>query len=138
MITALHSKKNRPYLRIGVYVLLVSLFFLTISAPCSMSSWLLMSSQTFGLSKINHSHHQDHSPESSQDCSFKPCLEKNSKQFSEISRLLKLDLPIFILSIICTLSYLFPDNFVTKVHRINDPPVGRRVLLIYRFCTLLN
>jgi heme/copper-type cytochrome/quinol oxidase subunit 3 len=84
-----------------------------------------------------HSHHKDHA-QAMQDCSFKPCLDSQSDSVTPFNRMTKLDMPVFILSLIWTFWCLFLTYPPTKVPRKTNPPLGRRILLIYRFCTLLN
>jgi hypothetical protein len=142
VITALHSKRNRPYLHALVFVLLVSWIFLTISATCTMPSVMIATSGHMpGCSESGapeYSHHKDHAPKAMQDCSFKPCLDSQSDSVTPFNRLTKLDMPVFILSLIWTFWCLFLTYPPTKVPRKTNPPSGRRILLIYRFCTLLN
>ncbi|WP_174624801.1 hypothetical protein [Candidatus Methylobacter favarea] len=142
MIIALHSKINRLYLRTLVLVLLVSWISLTISATCSMpSAFIAMPDPMPGCPDTgapSHLHHQDSMPKALQDCSFKPCLDSQPDSFPDFNRLTNPDLPVVILSLIWTYWYFFPSYFPTRVSRIADPPLGRRILLIYRFCTLLN
>lgn len=145
MLTALHSKRNRPYLHTLVFVLLVSWISLTISATCTMpmpSVVTAMPEHMQGCSEsgvAGHSHHQDHASKAMRNCSFKPCLDSQTHSFPDFHRLTKPDLPVFILGLIGTFFCLFLSYPPTKVPlRKADPPLGRRILLIYRFCTLLN
>jgi hypothetical protein len=142
VIATLHSKRNRPYLHTLVFVLLVSWISLTISATCSMPLVLMTSSDHMqGCSESSvsdRSHQQDHASKAIQDCSFKPCLESQPDSFTDFNRLTKPDLPVFILSLVWTFCCLFLTYPPIKVPRKTDPPLGRRILLIYRFCTLLN
>ena len=145
MITALHAKRNRPYLHTLVFVLLVSWISLTISATCTMpmpSVLTAMPEHMQGCSESGapeHSHHQDPASKAMQNCSFKPCLDSQTHSFPDFNRLTKPDLPVFIPGIIWTFFYLFLSYPPSKVPlRKTDPPLGRRILLIYRFCTLLN
>ncbi len=142
MIAALHSKRNRPYLHTLVFVLLVSWIFLTISATCTMPpvfNTTIDHRQGCTESGVSvHFQHQDHIPKVMHDCSFKPCLDSQPDSFIDFSRLIKLELPVFILSLIWTFWCLFLSYPSIKVFRKTDPPLGRRILLIYRFCTLLN
>jgi hypothetical protein len=145
VITALHFKRNRPYLHTLVFVLLVSWISLTISATCTMpmpSVVTAMPEHMPGCSESGapeHSHHQDHASKAMQNCSFKPCLDSQTHSLSDFNRLTKLDMPVFILGLIWTFLCLFLTyNSPAKDLRIAGPPLGRRILLIYRFCTLLN
>jgi hypothetical protein len=123
-------------------VLLVSWIFLTISATCSMPSLLIATSDHMpGCLESGapaHTHHHGHTPEAMQDCSFKPCFESQAKPFPEFNRLLKPDLPVFIVSFIWTFGGLFFVARITGVPRVADSPPGRWIPLFYRFCTLLN
>ncbi|MGZ8163398.1 MAG: hypothetical protein ACXWTT_11075 [Methylobacter sp.] len=142
MIVALHSKRNRPYLHTLVLVLLVSWISLTVSAACSMPSVLIAMADHLPAcseaGEASHLHHQGHTSKALQDCSFKPCLDSQANSFPDFNRLAKPDLPVVTLSLIWTFGYLFLSYSPPKVPRIDDPPLGRRILLIYRFCTLLN
>ncbi len=142
MVTALYSKRNRLSLHTLVFVLLVSWISLAISTTCTMPLGLIKTSdQMPGCSESGvpeHSHHQDHAPESMQDCSFKPCLDSQADSFTDFNRLTKPELPVFILSFIWTFWCLFLNYAITKVAHKVGPPSGRRILLIYRFRTLLN
>jgi len=79
-----------------------------------------------------------HSPKSMQDCAFKPCLDSQDDSPSYLNRLVKPDLPVFMLTLICAFLCLLPNYPPTKTAYKADPPSGRRILLIYWFCTLLN
>jgi hypothetical protein len=142
VIIALHSKRNRPYLHILVFVLLVSWISLTISATCTMPLVLMTTSIHMPgcpeSSATEQSHLKDHASKAMQDCSFKPCLDSQNNSFTDFNRLTKPDLPVFILSLVWTFYCLFLTYPPIKVPRKTDPPLGRRILLIYRFCTLLN
>jgi hypothetical protein len=119
-----------------VFVLLVSWISLTISATCTMPSVLIATSDHMPGCLESGAH--DNAPKAMQDCSFKPCLDSQADTFTDFNRLTKPDLPVFILGFIWTFWCLFPGYPPTKVPRKTDPPLGRRILLIYRFCTLLN
>ena len=142
VIIALHSKRNRPYLYTLVFMLFVSWISLIISETCTMSSALITTSDHMqGCSESGvpvHSQHQDHASKSMQNCSFKPCLETQSDSFIDFNRLNRLDFPVLMGSLIWTFWCLFLTLPPTKVSCKTDPPLGRRILLIYRFCTLLN
>lgn len=139
---ALHSKRNRPYLHTLLFVLLVSWIFLTISATCTMPLVLVtMSGHMQGCSESgvsDHSHQQDKASKTKQDCSFNTCLDSQPDSFTDFNRLTNPELPVFIPSLIWTFWYLFLSYPPIKVPRKTEPPLGRRILLIYRFCALLN
>ncbi|MDD5580761.1 MAG: hypothetical protein PHY16_15980 [Methylobacter sp.] len=86
----------------------------------------------------SHPSHQGHMSRALQDCSFKPCVDSQANSLTDFNRLAKPDLPVVVLSLIWTFWYLFLSYSSPKIPRIADPPLGRRILLIYRFCTLLN
>ncbi|SJM90964.1 hypothetical protein [Crenothrix polyspora] len=144
MITALHSKRNRPYLHTLVFVLLVSWISFAISATCTMSMPSALSAMPehmqgcSDLGTLEYSHHQDHAAKSVPDCTLKPCLESQTSSFPDFNRLANPELPVFILGLIWTFWCLFLTYPPLQVPRKTDPPLGRRVLLIYRFCRLLN
>ncbi|MFI3156056.1 MAG: hypothetical protein QX199_07845 [Methylococcaceae bacterium] len=137
MITALHFKRNRTRLRMLVLVLLVSWISLTISATCTMpmpSALKAMSEHMQGCAGA-----LKHTSNTMQDCSFKPCLDSQANSLTDSNRLVKPDnLPVFILVLILTFLCLFLSYPPPKIPPKADPPLGRRILLIYRFCTLLN
>ena len=138
MITALHSKRNRPYLHTLVFVLLVSWISLTISATCTMPMPSVLTAMPDHMPGCSESGAPKHMSKTMQDCTFKPCLDSQANPLTDFNRLAKPDLPVFILSLIWTFCCLFLTYPPTRVLRIADPPLGRRILLIYRFCTLLN
>lgn len=146
MITALHAKRNRPYLHALVFVLLVSWISLTILATCTMpmpSVLKAMSEDMPGCSDtimaVGKTNHQDHASKAMQNCTFKPCLDSQTHSLPDFNRLAKPDLPVLVLGLIWTLFTLFLSCLPKRVPRKTDPPpTGRRILLIYQFCTLLN
>lgn len=145
VITALRARRNRPYLHTVLFVLLVSWLSLVISATCTMpmaSTLMAMSEHMPGCPQSfapEHPHHQDPAAKTMPDCSFKPCLDSQNSSHTQLNSPAKLELPVFILSLIGAFFCLLLSYPPTKVPlRKTDPPLGRRVLLIYRFCTLLN
>jgi len=139
VLTALHLKRNRPYLHTLVFVLLVSWISLTISATCTMPMPSVLTAMPDHMQGCSESGAPKHTSKTMQDCTFKPCLDSQTHSFPDFHRLTKPDLPVFILSLIGTFFCLFLSYPPTKVPlRKADPPLGRRILLIYRFCTLLN
>lgn len=141
-MSALHAKRNRPYLHTLVFVLLVSWISLTISATCIMPMPSLLTAMIKHMPGCIESGtaepHQDHTDKTVQDCAFKPCIDSQNDSSTPINRLLKPDLPVFILVLIGTFLCLFLSYPPAKVPHKADPPFGRRILLIYRFCKLLN
>jgi hypothetical protein len=47
-------------------------------------------------------------------------------------------MPLFVLCLVWLIGRLFQDQTKQRIPRQTAPPDGRRVPLIYRFCTLLN
>lgn len=142
MLNTLLYPRNRPYLRALVFVLLVSWLSLLVSATCSMPSpWRISSSDAMpaGCSEPgNHSpEHHGHTSMPDQNCSFKPCLDSqpNSAFGFKID---KPELPVFVLCLIGLIGFLLHYFPIQRISRAAAPPIGRRILLIYRFCTLLN
>jgi hypothetical protein len=140
MVAALHLKRNRPYRHILMVILLLSWISLTISATCTMPLVMATPDPMPGCVDTDsavHSHHQDHDHTTMQDCSFKPCLSSSTDTFSDFNRL-QPELPVFILYLVWTFWTVFLYHPLTPILFNEDPPVGRRVQLIYRFCKLLN
>jgi hypothetical protein len=78
---------------------------------------------------------EKHTSKNMLDCAFKTCLDSQANPLTDLT---KPDLPVFILVLILTFLCLFLSHPATKIPPKADPPLGRRILLIYRFCTLLN
>jgi hypothetical protein len=125
-----------------IFMLLASWIFLTISATCSMPSVFMAMTEPMPecLETDSHApgHHQGQMPVAKQDCSLKPCFESQPNPFSGFNRLVKPDLPVFIVFLIWTFGGLFFVTLLVPIPRVADSPPGRRIPLIYRFCTLLN
>lgn len=138
MIAALRLKRNRHYLHTLVFVLLVSWISLTISATCTMPMPSVATAMPDHMPGCSESGTPEHTSKTMQDCTFKPCLDSQANPLTDFNRLAKPDFPVFILVLILTFCCLFLSYLPTKVPRKTDPPLGRRILLIYRFCTLLN
>ncbi|HEY8097343.1 MAG TPA: hypothetical protein VIE65_14780 [Methylobacter sp.] len=138
MITALHFKRNRPYLHTLVFVLLVSWISLAISATCTMPMPSVLTAMPDHMQGCSDSGAPDHMPKAMQGCTFKPCLDSQANPLTDFNRLTKPDLPVFILTLVLTFLCLRLSYPTTKVIPKAGPPLGRRILLIYRFCTLLN
>lgn len=135
----LRLQRNRPYLHVLVFVLLVSWFSLLVSATCSMpGQWRVSSDAMAGCSEPDQHapEHKEHAPKPSQDCSFKPCLESQPNPGFEY-KLDKPETPIFVLCLIWLVGAL-RNVQIRRIPYAATPPVGRRIPLIYRFCILLN
>ncbi|MEY4592485.1 MAG: hypothetical protein RIR18_1380 [Pseudomonadota bacterium] len=145
LITALHSKRNRPYLHALVYVLLVSWISLVISATCVMPMPSVLSVTPDHMpgcpdaDMAGNIGHQDHTPQTLEDCTLTPCLDSQPHSLPDFNRLAKPDLPVLILGLFWTFCCLFLSYPPPQVLRKKtDSLPGRQVSLIYRFCTLLN
>jgi hypothetical protein len=138
VFTVLRIAKNRAYLYVGVYLLAMSLVFASISAICTMPlSWRTHVSASVSADCIaldEHAQHAGHEP--AKDCSFKPCFESQPHPVFAS----KYDQPEFAAVMLCfwLLAFLFARSQPQRIPRIVSPPDGRRIPLIYRFCTLLN
>lgn len=141
MLTKLRSQRNGPYLQMLVFLLLVSWFSSLVSATCSMPlQWRAFSgAMPAGCSKPDQqaSERMHHAPKPSQDCSFKPCLESQVNPAFEF-KLDKPGMPVFVLCLVWLTGCLFRNVQVPRIPCSMVPPTGRRIALIYRFCTLLN
>ncbi|MGJ0516651.1 MAG: hypothetical protein ACR65O_12990 [Methylomicrobium sp.] len=97
------------------------------------------SSMPAGCEEMDSSalHEDGHTAMPHQDCSFKPCLDSHPNPAFEV-KIDKPQLPAFVLCLIGLIGYVFHGLLIQRIPRATAPPIGRRVLLIYRFCTLLN
>ncbi|MEY3759648.1 MAG: hypothetical protein RIR39_1139 [Pseudomonadota bacterium] len=138
MITALHFKRNRPYLHVLVFVLIVSWISLTLSATCTMTMPLVVTAMPDHMQGCNDSGTHESTSNPMQSCMLKPCLDSQTNSLTDFNRLTKPDLPVFILVLILTFLCLFLSYPPIKPTTKADPPLGRRIKLIYQFCTLLN
>jgi hypothetical protein len=145
VIKLLRAKRNRPYLHMLVYVLLVSWVSFVISATCVMPMPSVLSVAPDHMPGCpdadiaRNTGHQDQTPKPIKDCKLKPCLDSQTNSLPDFNRLAKPDLPVLVLGLISTFFTLCVIYLPIRVPRNNyPPPTGRRVLLIYRFCTLLN
>jgi hypothetical protein len=124
-------------------MLLVSWLAMLVSATCAMPSpWTVSSANVMpaGCSESEHVASQPigHIAMPDQDCSFQPCLDSSPNPAFEF----KADasqIPIYMLCLIGLIGFLLPyAPRQQRIARATAPPIGRRILLIYRFCTLLN
>lgn len=138
MLNVLHYHRNRPYLYVFLCVLLVSWLSLLFSATCLMpSTWNTPAAGVMPAGCPESAVHlqQLHTP--TQDCSLKPCLDsQNSPNFG--FQWDKLEIPVFV--VFCILLVVVLSSYKPKLSPtyVIAPPIGRRILLIYRYCTLLN
>lgn len=139
MITLLRAKRNRPYLSTLVFVLLVCWISLAVSATCTMPITSALMEMPEHMPGCPEEGAGKQSPKPIKDCTLKPCLDSQTNSLPDFNRLAKPDLPVLILGLISTFFTLCIIYLPIRVPRNNfPPPTGRRVLLIYRFCTLLN
>lgn len=142
MITTLRAQRNRPYLHVLVVVLLVSWVSTLVSSTCAMPAPGRTSpSKTMpaGCSEpAQHApEHQGHTTAPAQDCFFKPCLDvQPNPVFGH--KFDKPEMPVFVLCLIWAMAGLLLHVQTRRIPRVTSPPIGRRIPLIYRFCTLLN
>ncbi len=131
-------QKKRPYLHTLIFVLLVSWISLAISATCTMPMPSALKAMPEHMPGCSESGVLKHTSKTMQDCTLKPCLDSQTHPFPDFNRLAQPDLPVIILghiwTIVCLILF-FP--LIKPPQKTNSPP-GRPVLLIYRFCTLLN
>jgi hypothetical protein len=139
VITALHFKRNRPYLHALIFMLLVSWISLVISATCTMPMPSALTAMPEHMPGCSESGVLKHTSKTMQDCTLKPCLDSRTHPFPDFNRLAQPDLPVLVLGLIWTFFTLSIIYLPIRIPRKTDPPpTGRRILLIYRFCTLLN
>jgi hypothetical protein len=139
VITTLRAKRNRPCLHMMVFVLLVSWISMVISATCTMPMPSELRAMAEHMSGCPDEDVTKQTSPAVQKCTLKPCLDSQSNSLPDFNRLTKPDLPFLFLGLIGFFLTLFVFFLPSRVFRNNyPPPAGRRVLLIYRFCTLLN
>ncbi len=143
VLTTLRLPRNRFYLHVLVFVVLLSWLSMLVSATCAMPGSGRIS--TADVMPAGCPDQDSHLPAHTgqpimpdQDCSFKPCFDSQPNPAFEF-KIDKPQMPIFILFFIGLVGYLI--HFVPLLHiprTTASPPIGRRILLIYRYCTLLN
>jgi len=122
---------------------MVSWLSMLITNTCMMPEPVFKSSvitMPVGCGEMDSSamHDGSHTAMPHQGCSFKPCLDSHPNPAFEV-KIDKPQMPIFVLCLIGLIGYLFQCLLYTPlIPRAKAPPIGRRLLLIYRFCTLLN
>lgn len=142
MLIALRLPKNRPYLHVLVFVLLVSWVSALVTSTCAMPApWRLHATDAMpaGCSEpANHTHdHKAHRSIPAKDCSFQPCLDSQPNPVVGY-KLTKPEMPVFLLCLIWAIGNLFFSPRLSPNRPATSPPAGRRISLIYRFCILLN
>jgi hypothetical protein len=129
-------------LRLLVFALLVSWISMLVSATCSMpNSWRMPSADAMSAGCPNpDSHaakHQGHAVKPVQDCSLKPCPDSQPNPLFGF-KIDQPDMPLIILCMAWLIVHVRNDRMSRRVRWPAMPPDGRRVPLIFRFCTLLN
>ncbi|MCX7108823.1 MAG: hypothetical protein NTX45_01595 [Proteobacteria bacterium] len=142
VLTALHYQRNRPYLHLLIFVLLASWVSMLVSATCSMpGSWRVSSTDVTPAgcqgSDSHAAKHQGHTVKLVQDCSLKPCPDSQPNPLFGF-KIDQPDVPVIVLCLAWLIGHLLNDSMGRRVPCPTAPPDGRRVPLIFRFCTLLN
>jgi hypothetical protein len=122
-----------------VVVLLVSWLSMLISATCTMpmpKAFVLKTAAV--MDTCIHDSATKPAIQDTQDCSLKLCLDSTNDTVTDATRLIHPELPVFLLTLAWTFLSLFIFYAPVPIPRKADPPLGRRVLLIYQFCKLLN
>jgi hypothetical protein len=139
----MHSLKKRTFLHLFIPLLMVSWLSMLISNTCMMPASTFETSASpmpAGCAEMDPSaSYQDKiTGMPHQDCAFKPCLDSHPNPAFEI-KVDKPQTPIFVLCLLGLTGYFFHSIlFISRTPPRSVPPIGRRILLIYRFCTLLN
>lgn len=139
MLSVLRSNRNRPYLNTIIWVVLVSWLSLAISTTCSTlmaSAMKALPEHTAGCPDTTVPGHGDDG-KFKQDYSFKLCLAPSGSSL-DLDRLPKPDLPVLVLLLIGIIFNLRFPSLPQPISKKTDHPPGRQILIIYRFCTLLN
>lgn len=144
MLNALRTQRIRPYLHVLVFVQVVSLVSTLVFSICAMpSTWRVASTDASpaGCPKsADHGHtlgHTGHSQTPTKECSYKPCVFAQSSPATGFAVEIP-DIPVFVVGLIWITVGLLLHVQVQSPRRANAPPEGRRIPLIYQFCTLLN
>jgi hypothetical protein len=136
VLTALRQRRNRPLLHGCVLVWLLSWLALLVSAACLMPPASQAAPAAMAYCPAEQSvSHKEHAPRA--DCSLKLCLDSPSGPgfvFGAEPPQPPAVIPWLFLLIGL---WLHPLRTAPPA-RPPDPPAGRRIPLIYRYCTLLN
>lgn len=135
----LRSQRNLPYLHAVVAVVLMSWLALLFSATCTMPVPVKAALDTMAAcgEPSHHAGHEAPPANPDRDCFYKPCLESQSYP-GVLASPIKWDLPALVFCITWVLGCRFQSSRISRSPPVSDPPAGRRIPLIYRFCTLLN
>jgi hypothetical protein len=145
VLNALRARRNRPYLHVLVFVLLVSLVSTLVFSTCTMpKSWRITSSETQSEklpTTVHPAHvheHEGHLTKApDKDCSLKPCTDPQPNSVVGY-KFEKPELTLILLCLFWALGCLLLPVLAQRIPRDTSPPQGRRIPLIYQFCTLLN
>jgi hypothetical protein len=139
MLTWLRSRRNRFHQRAVLAITLGMWLAFLVSATCTLPGMTKAMPELMPAcqEQVGHPGHTDSLPKVHQACSLKPCLESQPQpsfppgpRNGEPTALALLAVLIF-----CSWRGLGP---LARLPRLSDPPTGRRIPLIYRFCALLN
>ena len=140
VLAALRSPRNRPYLHAVLSLVLASWIGLLVSATCAMPA-VLQAALGMMLACAEQPHHAsghaDNGSNPSGDCSFKPCFESQPNP-GFVFDPQKAGLPFVALGLAWVMGLWLAAIRPTRIPRGADPPHGKRIPLIYRYCALLN
>ncbi|SMF95007.1 hypothetical protein SAMN02949497_2347 [Methylomagnum ishizawai] len=139
MLSRLRLRRNRPYLHAVLAAGLFAWLAFLISATCTMPvmAQAMPDMMQTCPDQIGHLGHSDAPSKMLQACSLKPCLESQPSPVFPASPP-NGDVPILALFVILVFDAWLGAGLAARIPWGLDPPSGRRIPLIYRFCTLLN
>lgn len=135
MLTALRQRRNHPLLHGFVLVLLLSWVALLMSATCLMPPSLQTAAAMSDCPAEQAGSHNGHVPKT--DCSLKPCLASPADP-GFVFGAEQPQLPPAMVWLAALASLWLRPLHAPRISRPPAPPAGRRIPLIYRYCTLLN
>jgi hypothetical protein len=136
VLTALRQQRNHPLLHGLMLVLLLSWLALLASATCLMPPALQAVAAAIPDCPAEQPvPHKEHLPPP--DCSLKPCLASLSAP-GFVFGADRPDLPPVVLWLAFAAVARLRPRRPAPLARPPDPPSGRRIPLIYRYCTLLD
>lgn len=139
MLARLRLRRNRPYLHAVLVVGLFAWLAFLISATCAMPVMVQAMPDLMQAcpDQMGQPGHPEAPSKMLKACSFKPCLEPQPNPVFPASPQSG-ELPMLALFLILVFDAWLRADLVSRIPRGLDPPLGRRIPLIYRFCTLLN